>query len=287
MNLLITGAWRDAQEHIEEIERLGHEVVFMQWEKDEMPCDYCWVEGVICNGFFLHYPISSFQNLKYIQLTSAGFDRVDLNEVKRRKIDIYNARGVYSIPMAEYAVAGVLSVFKRIVEFHEQQKNLEWKKIREIRELSGKRVVIVGCGDVGRECAKRFQAFDCEVVGVNRTVRDIEWFDAVVGLESLDRELENADVVIVAIALTEATRGIVKAGRVKPEGVLVNISRGGTVDLSDAKCQLILDVFENEPLDENDPLWESSLITPHNSFVSEKNADRLSFLIMNNLERAK
>lgn len=284
MNLLITGAWGDAQKYIDQIEAMGHKVRFMQWEKDELPCDASWVEGVICNGLFLHHPISSFPNLKYIQLTSAGFDRVDLEEIKKRKIEIHNAKGVYSTPMAEFAVAGVLSLFKRLDEFRDQQNRHEWRKIREIWELAGKRVVIVGCGDVGVQCAKRFKAFDCEVIGVNRTVRDIEWFDRVVGLESLDNELEKADIVIVTIALTEATRGLVKARRVKPEGVLVNISRGGTVDLTDAKCQLILDVFENEPLDENDPLWSTATISPHNSFVSENNADRLSNLIIQNLK---
>lgn len=282
MNLLITGAWASAQEHIADIEAMGHKVRFMQWEKDEV-ADYDWVEGAICNGLFLHHPISSFPNLKYIQLTSAGFDRVDLEEIKKRKIEIHNAKGVYSTPMAEFVVAGVLSFYKRLDEFRVQQNRREWKKIREIRELSGKRVVIVGCGDGGQQCAKRFKAFDCEVVGVNRTVREIEWIDRVVGLESLDRELETADVVIVTIALTEATRGLVKAQRVKPEGVLVNISRGGTVDLTDAQCHLILDVFDNEPLEAENPLWTTATITPHNSFVSENNADRLSNLIIHNL----
>ena len=283
MNLLITGAWGVAREHIEEIEALGHNVVFMQWEKDELPCEYDWVEGVICNGLFLHHSISSFPNLKYIQLTSAGFDRVDMEEVARRKITVHNARGVYSIPMAEYAVAGVLSLYKRLDEFRNQQSRHEWKKIREIRELSGKRVVIVGCGDVGVQCAKRFKAFDCEVVGVNRTVRKIEWFDRVESLEKLDRELETADVVIVTITLTEATRGLINAKMIRQDGVLVNISRGGTVDLTDAKCKMILDVFENEPLDENDPLWDEAMITPHNSFVGEGNGFRLAALIKRNL----
>ena len=282
MNLLITGAWSVAQSHIEEIEKMGHQVRFMQWEKNEVT-DPAWVEGVICNGLFLYHPITSFPNLRYIQLTSAGYDRVDMDEVARRKIEIHNARGVYSTPMAEFAVAGVLFLFKRLDEFREQQERHEWKKIREIRELAGKRVVIVGCGDVGRECAKRFKAFDCQVVGVNRTVKDIEWFDRVESLESLDNELETADVVIVTIALTESTRGLVKARKMRPDSVLVNISRSGTVDLTDAKCQMILDVFDEEPLDENSTLWDIATITPHNSFIGEGNNDRLSSVVLENL----
>ena len=67
MNILITGGWQEAKNHINEIENMGHRVVFMQYEKDELPCDYEWVEGVICNGLFLYHPIEKFINLKYIQ----------------------------------------------------------------------------------------------------------------------------------------------------------------------------------------------------------------------------
>ena len=56
MNLLITGAWQEAKENIEKIRNMGHEVVFLQQEKEPLPCDYTWVEGVICNGLFLYHP---------------------------------------------------------------------------------------------------------------------------------------------------------------------------------------------------------------------------------------
>lgn len=284
MNLLITGAWPQAEGHIEELEKMNHEVRFMQWEKDEIPVEKKWIEGIICNSLFLYHPISSFPNLRFIQLTSAGYDRVDLSFISDHKITIHNAKGVYSIPMAEYVVAGVLSLYKRLFEFQTQQKNREWKKIRGIRELSGKRVVIIGCGDVGIQCAKRFKAFGCEIVGLNRTVRIIDCFDRVVELERIDTEIEIADIVVVTIGLTAATRGIVKAKKMRKDAVLVNISRGPTVDLDSAECQMILDVFDTEPLKTESELWCRDLITPHNSFVGEGNADRLSRVIMENLK---
>lgn len=124
MNILITGAWQQANEYIDIIEKKGHQVQFLQFEKDALPCDYEWVEGIIGNGIFLTHPIEKFINLKYIQLTSAGYDRVPMNYVKEHNIDIYNARGVYSIPMAEYAVAGVLSLYKEQRFFAQKQKNM-------------------------------------------------------------------------------------------------------------------------------------------------------------------
>ena len=276
MHLLITGAWQDAQRHIPELEK-RHEIRFLQQERDALPCDPAWVEGVICNGLFLYHPIESFPNLRFIQLTSAGYDRVPMETVREKGIEIHNARGVYSVPMAEFAVAGVLSIYKGLAQFQRQQERHVWLKNRGLRELAGKRVVIVGCGDVGRECAKRFKAFGCRVLGVNRTVRSTEHFDEVLGLDRLDETLCSADVAVVTVALTEETRGLVKARLLRPDAVLVNISRGGTVDLTDARCELLLDVFENEPLDEQSQLWDADKvrITPHNSFVGDGNGERL------------
>ncbi len=284
MHLLITGAWQDAQTHIPELEK-QHEIRFLQQERDSLPCDPSWVEGVVCNGLFLYHPIESFPNLRFIQLTSAGYDRVPMDYVREKGIDIRNARGVYSVPMAEFAVAGVLSVYKGLAQFQRQQERRVWQKNRGLRELAGKTVLIVGCGDVGRECAKRFKAFGTNLIGVNRTVRPAEHFDEVVGLDRLDEVLPRADVAVVTVALTEETRGLVKARLLRPDAVLVNISRGGTVDLSGAQCELLLDVFETEPLDEHSELWDADKvrITPHNSFVGEGNSERLWRIIAENL----
>ena len=112
MNLLITGAWQDARAQIPALEKMGHSVKFLQYEKDALPCGYDWAEGIVCNGLFLHHPIEKFENLTYIQLTSAGFDRVPMDYVREKGIEIHNARGVYSVPMAEFALAGVLQALQ-------------------------------------------------------------------------------------------------------------------------------------------------------------------------------
>lgn len=286
MNLLITGAWNEAEKHFPLLTESGHSLCFLQQEKDPLPCDPAWVEGVICNGLFLYHAIESFPRLRYIQLTSSGFDRVPMDYVREKRIEIHNARGVYSVPMAEFVLASVLERYKELSLFRAQQEEHLWKKRRGLRELAGKKVVIVGCGDVGAACAKRFQAFDTSVVGVNRTVREVSFFDAVVGMDSLEDELQSADIVVVTVALTDETRGLVKARLLKPDAILVNISRGATVDLTDARCELLLDVFENEPLEEQSDLWDRAIITPHNSFVGDGNADRLWHVIRENLERS-
>lgn len=292
MNLLITGAWQGAKEHFEEIEKLGHKVVFLQQEKGELPIGEEWVEGVICNGLFLHHPIDRFVNLRYIQLTSAGFDRVDLNYVKEKEILIKNARGVYSIPMAEFVLARVLEQYKRLETFREQQKEKTWNKLRDLQEMFDKRVLVIGCGSVGTECAKRFKAFECEVVGVDVNPRKDNNYTCMGGLEMLDDELSDADVIVLTLPLTDETRNLIDEKRlklIKKGGILVNIARGAVINqaaLEEWDGIAILDVFEEEPLDFASPLWEKDdyWISPHNSFVGENNNYRLSRVIMKNLK---
>ena len=297
MNILITGAWQEAEKSINTIENMRHKVLFLQYEKDKLPCDYEWVEGVICNGLFLHHSIEKFINLKYIQLTSAGYDRVPMEYVEQHNIRIYNARGVYSIPMAEFAIAGVLQLYKHMDRFAENQKDALWNKERNLQELFGKTVCIVGCGNVGTECAKRFKAFGCNVVGVDIVTREDENYSRIELIDNIDEVLVYSDVVVLTLPLTERTFHIMNKDRfekMKKESVLVNIARGAVVDstalieaLDNKKLGgAVLDVFEEEPLGNENRLWsmENVIVTPHNSFVGDGNRERLSKVIIDNLK---
>ena len=296
MNLLITGAWQEAKDYIEIIEKRGHQVQFLQFEKDVLPCDYEWVEGIIGNGIFLTHPIEKFKNLRYIQLTSAGFDRVPMDYVREHNIEINNARGVYSDPMAEYAVAGVLSLYKSQRFFTENQKDHKWEKKRDLKELAGQKVCILGCGSVGTECAKRFEAFGCMVLGIDIVVREIEHFSCVYHLNDAKEVLSKSDIVIITLPLTDETYHMFDKEMfeaMKPGAVVVNIARGALIDthelisaLSNKLGGAVLDVFEEEPLGDS-PLWdmENMVITPHNSFVGNGNNRRMSNVIMKNLEK--
>lgn len=296
MNILITGAWRDAKDNIEKIENMGHKVAYLQLEKDELPCEYSWVEGIICNGLFLFHPIDKFVNLKYIQLTSAGFDRVPMDFVESHNIEIHNARGVYSIPMAEFAVAGVLQLYKHMNIFADNQKKCLWNKERDLFELFGKTVCILGCGSVGTECAKRFKAFGCTVIGLDIVTRQDEFFDDIFLMSEIDRVLSESDIIILTLPLTESTYHLIDKDRfdsMKKSAVLINIARGAVADtdaLIDALNShrisgAVLDVFEEEPLNANNPLWKMKnvIVTPHNSFVGENNNQRLVDTIFINL----
>lgn len=296
MNLLITGAWKEAPNYIDQINGMGHMVSFMQYEQDELPCAYDWVDGVICNGLFLSHPIEKFVNLKYIQLTSAGFDRVPIDYVKEHNITIHNARGVYSIPMAEFAITGVLQLYKQMRFFAENKKVHCWEKHRGLLELHGKTVCIVGCGSVGTECAKRFQAFGCNVIGVDLFPRDDRNYEKMVSLSKLDTELSQSDVIVFTLPLTDETKYMMNRERfsaLKEGAVIVNIARGAILNtkaLLDALPKLggaVLDVFEEEPLDDGNRLWDADnvIVTPHNSFIGDGNRMRLYELIVRNISQ--
>ncbi len=297
MKLLMTGAFNCTAEQKLNIEKLGCEVLFQQMENEPLCEEMFTVDAVVCNGLFLHNDLDKFSNLKFVQLTSAGLDRVPLLRMNEKGITLCNARGVYSTPMAEWALAGVLTLYKHTNEFYSNQKNHKWVKDRNIKELSGSTVCIVGCGSVGTECAKLFKPFSGEIIAVDIVKPVSDLYDTYYAINDISKAVKNADVVILTLPLTTETRNMFSKdllSQFKSDAILVNIARGAVVNETDLINSLkngelggaVLDVFETEPLGEESELWnlENVIITPHNSFVSPKNSERLYNVVYNNLK---
>lgn len=294
MKTLVTGALGATDAELDTLRRMGLEITLHPDERQpvETPEQY---EAVICNGVFLYNDISHFTDLKFIQLTSAGLDRVPLDYIHSHGIEIHNAAGVYSVPMAEWTIMRILELYKNAARLYENQSAHRWEKDRTWQELSGKTACIVGFGAYGQETAKRLKAFDVQVCVVNRTRKDSPYVDAFYPLSELNAALAKADIVILAVALTEETRHLFNKARlevIKPGAILINAARGGLIDESALLKTLesghlagaALDVFEMEPI-ENARLWNITnlLISPHNSFVGEHNHNRLVNCVMTNL----
>ena len=297
MKLLLTGAFNYSAEQIKSLRAVGNDIIFIQDERVPLNIDVSEIDGVICNGLFLYNDIKQFKNLKYIQLISAGYDRIPLDYIKDKKIKVFNARGVYSVPMAEFAIGGILQLVKRFDLFYENKKKHVWIKSRTLGELFGKTSVIVGAGNIGSEIAKRLKAFDMTVIGVDIFNDSRLYFDKIELLDNLNDQLKIADIFILTLPLTDSTANMfdkTKFSIMKDTSIFVNVARGQLVnenDLIDALTKkeiagAVLDVFNSEPLDEKSPLWDfdNVILTPHNSFVGENNNKRMFDVIFKNLE---
>ncbi len=297
MKLLVTGAFNCTDEQKLNIEKLGCEVVFHQMENEPLSPEMFLADMIICNALFLYNDLDEFPNLKFVQLTSAGLDRVPVDRMKEKGIALCNARGVYSTPMAEWALAGVLALYKHTNQFYANQQNHKWVKDRNVRELTGGTICIVGCGSVGTECAKIFRAFAEKIIAVDLVAPLGDLYDEFYNVKDISKPVKNADVVILTLPLTDETRNMFDKellSHMKNDSVLVNIARGAIVNEEDLIELLkgeelggaVLDVFNNEPLSEESELWNfpNVIITPHNSFASPKNAERLYNVVFDNLK---
>lgn len=297
--VLLTGSYQYTEEQIHMIEKLGWKVTFVKNELEPIGVSADQFDAVVCNGLFLHNDIAEFKKLKLVQATSVGVERLPIEYMEKHHIMYYNAKGVYSIPMAEWAVMSILQIYKNVYGFFRKQQEHRWEKDRSLMELTGKKVCIIGYGEVGRETAKRLAAFGTEITAVNRSrVEEDGGISRWLPLDRLDEALPEADIVILCIALTEETKGLLNTDRLqrmKQGSLLVNVARGALIDekalircLKEEKLRgAALDVFETEPLPEESELWEMPgvIISPHNSFVGDQIRERMFDLICENLKR--
>ena len=301
IDLLVTGAFQTTEEQLCRLQSLPfvRNLWRMPDERGAMTVEAEKIDAVIGNGLFLYHDIDDFKRLKFIQLTSAGLDRVPIERARARDIMVCNASGVYSVPMAEFALCGVLNLYKNSRFFANNQTLARWEKCRTLRELAGKTVCIVGTGSVGSAVAQRFAAFEARVLGVDLFSVSNPFFESVAPASELDEILAESDVVVLSLPLTDETRRLFdrrRFERMKANAIFVNVARGAIVEESALTEALqsgrlsgaVLDVFETEPLDADSPLWtmENAIVTPHNAFVSENNNRRLFEQVLNNLHSA-
>jgi phosphoglycerate dehydrogenase-like enzyme len=297
MNLLLTGAFSYTEDQKKKLSTLGFEVFFMQQETEELPLSVKEIDATVCNGLFLHHNIDEFENLKLVQLTSAGLDRVPVDKMQEREIILFNARGVYSIPMAEWTVMRVLEHYKNTSHFAVAQAKGVWDKCRTLREIAGTKVAVVGAGNVGQEVAKRFEVLGANTIGFDIHVNPTLHFNEMRLVSELPVMVGEYDIIVITAPLTSETyhligREVLKV--LKTGATIVNIARGQLIDeqaLTDVLAErqdlyAALDVFEQEPLAADSPLWKMKnvAVSPHNSFVSNGNNERMFNVMYNNLK---
>ena len=277
-----------------EVEKLGYEVIYAPEKTIEYIDDYKDVEVLVCYDPFKTLDIKKMKNLKYIQLSSIGIDQVpdDYDE----NILFGNNHGGYSVPIGEWTVFKMLEIFKNGRYFHEKQKEKHWKLNSKILEMKDKKVAFVGTGTLAGESAKRLQGFDMDITGFSQSGTQKEFFDQVYTIDKFEELIGTFDVIVLAIPHTAETHHFMNEKYLKlmkDNSVLINISRGKVLDEKalienhEKFLGIALDVFEVEPLEKTNPLWEleNVYISPHNSWISEMRNQRRFEMIYENMRR--
>jgi phosphoglycerate dehydrogenase-like enzyme len=254
--------------------------------------------------------------IRWLQLHSAGANHILDHPIMQGDVDITTVSGIHATPIAEYAFASILAHRWRVPLWTHCQREREWPKARwklySRPELRGSTLGIIGYGSIGREVGRLGHAFGMRVLALRRSAGPSERGYAVENTGdpegaiperfypagALHEMLAECDYVVVALPLTPATLGFLgerELRAMKPTAYLINIARGPIIDEAAVVRALReewiagagLDVFEQEPLPSDSPLWnlENALISPHVAGFTPRYDERAATLFARNLAR--
>ena len=259
---------------------------------------------------FVGYSIRAHQlawarKLKWIHSTAAGVAQLTYPALRDSGILVTNASGVHSVPIPEHVIGMLLALARRFPDALRQQQQRHWAQ-QEIwdskprpGELHGATLLLIGLGAVGKEIAKRAQAFGMRIEAVTRSGGgDASLASKIYPATELDTALAQADYAVVAAPETPATHQLLgprQFAAMKPSAYLINVARGSLIDESALASALerrkiagaAIDVAAEEPLPPESTLWrlDNILITPHLAAASEHLWQRQTDLLLRNLER--
>jgi len=255
------------------------------------------VNAMFSDQFFIETNVEQLPSLQYLQVATSGLDQINLNHPKLANAVVSGSRGVFNKPMAEYVLGHVLSIYHNHRFFAQTQKDQQWRPSRHSEELNGKTMAIIGLGQIGLQIAKTFSFFGVKVDGFNRSDLDSIYIQQRYPLNELKNRLSKYDLVVVSLALNQDTRMMINRdimAQLNPKAIFVNIGRSELLDelaiidlLKDKKIRYaVLDTFSKEPLPKDHPFWvlDNVIVTPHISFTSIQNLDRMFQALLTNLQ---
>lgn len=249
---------------------------------------------------FVPEKLDKLPKLRWLQSFWAGYNTLDLEYIRKRNITLCNAKDIYSVPIAEDVICKILMHNTNAFAYLKSQKDHKWDLSQRRRNLQGQTVGLIGTGSIATEIAKRLQGFGVKIIGYKRNpVSTLPYYDEIhSGKRGLDYVMSNSDYIVVTADLNKETYHMINKANLKlmkETASIINIARGSIInqnDLTEAlKNKSIsyagLDVFEVEPLPEEDELWdlENVYITPHASGTVKENKKRLADLIIANIQR--
>ena len=244
------------------------------------------------------YPREAFidlPSLRWVHVSGSGSDH--LAPWDRERVTVTNCAGFQAAVMAEYAIGAILAHNFRFSEFIADRQARRWDE-KPVRPAAGGTLLMIGLGPIGKAIAHLAGLIGMRVIGLRRSGGFMEGIERVYRPEALHEALAEADVVVLAIPLTDASRGWFDAaaiGAMKTDALLINMARGNIVDevalagaLGASRLRgAVIDVFSSEPLDPASPLWEldNAILTPHVSSVWTGWQRAAAEIFMDNLRR--
>ncbi|MBC9783963.1 D-2-hydroxyacid dehydrogenase [Heliobacterium chlorum] len=235
--------------------------------------------------------------LRWIQCMTGGLEQIPIEVLKEREIILTNVKGIHGIQAAEHTLGVMLAFVRQLPFFLRMQEKRQWEDHVKLDELYEKTVCIIGLGAMGMEIATRANVFGMRVIGVNSDGRDVPGVHKVYPRDQVHRAVSEADFVVLSMPLTKVTEqgfGATELSAMKKSAVLINIARGKVLD-EKALIQALkhgqiagaaLDVFVDEPLPSNSPLWKmhNVIITPHVAGRSPRYMERALEIFEANLQ---
>jgi phosphoglycerate dehydrogenase-like enzyme len=239
--------------------------------------------------------------VRWAHTALAGVDSLLFPAFVQSDVILTNSRGVFGESLAEYALATILYFAKRLPQMAEYQRQRQWCKVRPV-DIAGQNVCVLGLGDIGQVVARKAAALGLRVTGLRRHPSGVlpAGVERVLPVERMEEIFAEADYLVMCTPLTTDTRRLVgerELGWLKPGAVLVNIGRGGVLDEVALLAALrsgrlggaAVDVFEKEPLDGQNPLWQAPnlIISAHTADNVAGWEDRVVDLFVDNFHRYK
>ena len=249
--------------------------------------------AVISNLPFKKEVVERCPKLKMLSVAFTGVDHVDMDYCHERGILVSNCAGYSNTAVSELVFGLALSLYRRIIECDRAVRAGKDKTGLVGLELSGKKFGIIGMGAIGTRTAQLAKAFGCEVLGFNRSPRQIEG----VRMTDLDTLLSECDIVSLHVPLTDETRGLIgerELSLMKPDAVLINTARGPVVDSRALAAALkegrlagaAVDVYETEPpIAQDHPLLTAPNVTatPHVAFATKEALYQRAAIVFDNV----
>ena len=216
--------------------------------------------------------IEECENLKWIGWFATGVNNLPLDYINDKKIILTNGRGIQAKQLSEFIIAFILDDYKKMRTSYKNQVAKKYDRSLTGKRVKGEKLLFLGTGAIAQKTAYLAQAFGMKVIGISKFGKEKEHFDEIFSLDKLDKVIDDADIIVNSLPETKETIHLLQRGdfeKMKDDALFINIGRGTIVDeqvmVNVLKDKLIrhayLDVFENEPLNSDNSLYELNNVT--------------------------